>query len=189
MKKLGYLMMILAAMLVGAGCGKQDNDAAKSSSQKTVITSRKYTTAQLQKRYVALSDAVITPLNLATYKQPASAIKKAAASGETRVAKVALELADNDSEPALTKALRVYAEAAKQTLKTLSGTDQAAFNAASKEFFNECQSLGQQYFSGQLPESVVTFSKRSQAAAKASEAGSSSQDSAGKAAGATESSK
>lgn len=174
MKKMGYLVLLLASLMMAGGCVKVGQQPATSSSNKTVVTSRQYTTGQLQQRYVKISDAVIKPLNLATYKQPLATIKKTAASSQKTLAAIDLQLADNNSAPALTKALRAYVKAGEQTLTSMTGTNQAAYNSASKAFFTQCQALARQSFGGQLPDSVITLSKRSQAAAKASGSASSS---------------
>lgn len=173
MKRIRRVMIMLMVLFAAGGCAKKTTKPASSSS-KTVITSRQYTIQQLQARYVKVADAVIKPLNQASYKQPAETIKTSAKAGQASLEKIELQLADNQSNPALTKALQSYVKAAQNTLTTMVGSDQAAYNAASKTFFTQCQNLGQRYFGGQLPQSVIDFSKRTQAAAKASSAASSS---------------
>ncbi|MFD1441321.1 hypothetical protein [Lacticaseibacillus hegangensis] len=167
MKRFRQLMTLLGLFLVLGGCAKKPAKQASSSS-KTVITSRQYTTQQLQARYVKASNAVIKPLNQASYKQPVAQIKASAKTGQAALEKISLQLADNQSNPDLTKALQAYVKAAQTMLTTMVGTDQAAYNAASKEFFKQCQTVGQQYFGGQLPKSVIAFTKRAQAATQAS---------------------
>ncbi|WP_156314344.1 hypothetical protein [Lacticaseibacillus camelliae] len=176
MKRFRRLIILLTVLFAAGGCAKKATKPASSSS-KTVITSRQYTTQQLQARYVKVADVVIKPLNQASYKQSAETIKASVKTGQAKLNQIALQLADNQSNPALTKALQSYVKAAQTTLTTMVGTDQAAYNTASKNFFTQCQTLGQRDFGGQLPQSVIDYSKRTQAAAKASSSDSTSSSS------------
>ncbi|MFD1485510.1 hypothetical protein ACFQ5J_09745 [Lacticaseibacillus baoqingensis] len=162
MKTRIWVLPIVGLALFMAGCHNNDAKPAKqTSSPKTVVTSKQYTTAQLQKRYTTVVDIVVKPLTMASYSQPNSAVKKAAQDGVAEVEKVRLQLVANNSQPAQTKALIAQAQAAETMLKAMvSGTDQAAYNADAKTFMSQTNAIAKTYYNGVIPKSLGTYSQR-----------------------------
>ncbi len=161
MKRSVWAIPVLGLGLLLAGCKQHDTTASSSSSKaKTVITSKQYTTAQLQKRYTAIVDAVVKPLDMASYSQPTAKIKKTAAQGVSVVNKIKLELDSNTSQAAETKALQKLATDASAMLTAMGGTDQKAYNADAKTFMAQTSQLAKTYFNGKLPQSLATYSER-----------------------------
>ncbi|WP_461216026.1 hypothetical protein [Lacticaseibacillus sp. GG6-2] len=161
MKRKVWLIPVLTLAMLLAGCKQHDATAASSSSKaKTVITSKQYTTTQLQKRYTTIVDAVVKPLNLASYSQPPAKIKQAADAGIHTVEQVKLQLASNTSQPAATKAIQQLATAATTMLTAINGTDQKAYNADAKTFMTQTSNIAKTYFNGNMPLSLTTYSQR-----------------------------
>lgn len=160
MKRMLRLLPIVGLMLGLVGCKQAHSAATSSSKPKTVVTSKQYTTAQLQKRYVAIVDAVVKPLNMASYTQPTAQIKQAAKAGVTKVDAAGLQLASNTSQPEATQALQKLATAAKTMLTAMNGTDQKAYNADAKAFMDQTSAIAKTYFNGQLPDSLKQYSQR-----------------------------
>lgn len=162
MSKLKWLLPVVILVFGLSACKSTESGTATKSSSKqaTVITSKNYTTAELEKRYVKIADVVMKPLEQASYKESQATIKKTATAGQTTLAEVKLELQDNNSNQALTQALLKYLTAAQKMLTTMLGTNQAAYTAASKEFSLQSSTIAKTYFNGQLPASMVNYSKR-----------------------------
>lgn len=161
MKQKVWLIPVLTLAMLLAGCKQQDSTAASSSSKaKTVITSKQYTTPQLQKRYATIVDAVVKPLNMASYSQPAAKIKQAAETSQHKIAQIKLQLASNTSQPEATKALQQLATAATAMLSAMNGTDQQAYNADAKTFMNQTSNIAKTYFNGDMPQALTTYSQR-----------------------------
>ncbi|WP_125711153.1 hypothetical protein [Lacticaseibacillus porcinae] len=151
----------LALMLTLAGCGqKKANPTASSSKPKTVLTTKQYTTAQLQKRYVTIVDAVVDPLDLASYSKPTATIQQAATKGKQQIADVQLQLADNSGQPALNTALQKLGKAATAMLTAMVGKDQATYNTTAKTFMSQTNTIAKTYFNGQIPPKLNVYSQR-----------------------------
>ncbi|WP_125706306.1 hypothetical protein [Lacticaseibacillus daqingensis] len=159
MKKLTTILITLVAAVTLGGC-QQPAKTPTTHSTKTMITSKQYTIAQLRERYVTVTDVAVKPLDLASYKQPEAKLKAAIQSGQKTLARVRLTLVSNITEKPLTDALLKYLDAADQMLTLMTGTDQTAYNAAAKAFSTQCSAIGKTYFGGQLPDSIVNYSKR-----------------------------
>lgn len=158
MKKF-WIVAVLGLAL--AGCGQKASDASSSSSKpKTVITTKQYTTAQLQKRYVKIVDAVVKPLDLASYSKPTTEIKQAASTGKAQIADVQLQLAANSGQPELNSALQKLGKAATAMLTAMMGKDQATYNADAKTFMTQTNTIAKTYFNGSIPSTLTIYSQR-----------------------------
>ncbi len=157
MKKI-WIMAVLGVAL--AGCGQKKPSATASSKPKTVITTKQYTTTQLQKRYVKIVDAVVTPLDLASYSKPTATIKQAAATGKQQIADVQLQLASNSGQPALNRALEHLGKTATAMLTQMVGQDQQTYNATAKDFLSQTSTIANTYFNGKLPTKLKVYSQR-----------------------------
>ncbi|WP_390408052.1 hypothetical protein [Lacticaseibacillus jixiensis] len=161
MKRSWLLILLLSLALVGCKHAPSTQPAS-SSSIKTVVTSKQYTTSELESRYTKLVDAVVKPLDMASYSKPAAKVKAAAIAQQTTVDDVRLQLVANTSRQQETKALVDLAKTAQTMLKTMTGTDQKAYNAAAKTFMSQTGTVAKQYFGGRVPQSLATYSKRMQ---------------------------
>lgn len=158
MKKF-WIVAVLGLAL--AGCGQKAASSSSSSSKpKTVITTKQYTTAQLQKRYVKIVDAVVDPLDLASYSKPTAEIKQAASKGRQQIDDLQLQLADNSSQAALTSALQKLSKAAKAMLTAMVGKDQGTYNATAKTFMTQTNTIAKTYFNGNIPQKLSIYSQR-----------------------------
>lgn len=181
MTKLKWLVPVVLLSIALTGC-KQDNKGttSSSSSAKPAIVSKQYTTAQLEKRYVKIADAVMKPLEQASYQESTATIKKTVTASQATIEQVRLELVDNNSEEALTKALIKYEGVAKTMLTTMIGTSQTAYTTASKNFSTQSSTIAKTYFNGQLPQSMINYSKRMQSKTSTSSSSSSAASSSSK---------
>lgn len=158
MKKFGIVVVLGLAL---AGCGQKNASASSASSKpKTVITTKQYTTAQLQKRYVKIVDAVVTPLDLASYSKSTATIKQAVTKGKRQIANVQLQLADNNGQPKLNQALKQLSQAATTMLTAMVGKDQAAYNTAAKAFMSQTNAIAKTYYNGSIPQKLSVYSQR-----------------------------
>lgn len=158
MKKF-WIIAVLGVAL--AGCGQKATSSSSASSKpKTVITTKQYTTTQLQKRYVKIVDAVVDPLNLASYSKPTAEIKQVATKSQQQIADVQLQLADNSGQPELNRALQKLSQAAKAMLTAMVGKDQTAYNATAKTFMTQTNTIAKTYFNGSVPSTLTIYSQR-----------------------------
>ncbi|WP_179396328.1 hypothetical protein [Lacticaseibacillus absianus] len=159
MKKIMTIALIGLTTGLMLGC-HQAAPATPSHRTRTVISSKQYTTTELQARFTKVTDAAVKPLDLASYQQADTKIKAAIKAGTATLTAVRLQLVSNQTEPALTKALIAYLETATKMLQALAAGEQATFNTQAKAFSTQCSRIGRQYFKGQLPESIVNYSQR-----------------------------
>lgn len=167
MKRSWVVILLLSLVLVGCKHAASSQPAS-SSSAKTVVTSKQYTTSQLESRYTKLVDAVVKPLDMASYSQPAAKVKQAAQTQLGVIDDVRLQLVANTSQAAETKALVTLAQAAQAMLQAMNGSDQKAYNAAAKTFMDQTSTVAKTYFGGRIPQSLVTYSNRMRQTAQSS---------------------
>lgn len=160
MKKKIWILSLLLLSLTMAGCQKQKATKPASSSSKTIITSKKYNTKELQSRYEKIVDAVVKPLDMASYSQPNDVIKKQVTTSRETVDNVRLELVSNTSLKDQTQALVKLAGEADTMLEAMVGQNQDDYNAKAKVFMSDTSDLAKKYFNGGVPESLSNYSKR-----------------------------
>ncbi|KRM72729.1 hypothetical protein [Lacticaseibacillus brantae] len=159
MKKYTLGLAVLATISLGlAGC-QNNQKSASSSSIKTTIKSNQYNAQALQKRYDKICDQVISPLTAIRYSATMAELKKQTAKNQQILDDINLELQNNTSVPALTKALTQYVTISKAVLTDIANNNPDTFKTDSQKFSTLTNQIAQQYFQGELPKSMVTYTK------------------------------
>ncbi|MCI1986877.1 MAG: hypothetical protein LKJ69_09825 [Lactobacillus sp.] len=171
------LLAIIPLLFTLAACGQGKKATSSSSSQKTAVLSKQYTTTQLEKRYGTIVDAVVKPLDMASYERPTAEIKASVTKQLGVIDEVRLQLDGNNSQPDETQALITLADDGKTMLNDMLGQDQKKYNASAQTFMSQTTTVSKKYFAGRMPQSVLTYSARmrNQVSSSASSSSSASQ--------------
>ncbi|MFD0897131.1 DUF5067 domain-containing protein [Loigolactobacillus binensis] len=147
------LITFLGATLLLTACHSQAASKDQSSSGE-----RNMSTYELQRKYVALTDAAMKPITLVNQqsKNANNQISTAVSTANQSIEQLNNTLKQNRTHTKLTKALLHYSQTISALLTTIQNADNSAYAKHFLSLNSEAQKLAKEYFHGEQPDSLKT---------------------------------
>ncbi|MFD1319259.1 DUF5067 domain-containing protein [Loigolactobacillus zhaoyuanensis] len=145
---------LVSATLLLTACHSQSTSNNSTASSHN----RNMSTYELQRKYVALTDAAMKPVTLVNQQSKGanSQLSESVDTATQSVEQLNSDLKRNRTQPTLTKALLHYSQTISTLLTTIKDTENSAYSQNFLSLNTEAQKLAKKYFNNEQPDSLKT---------------------------------